>query len=434
MECLSEDTVLEFVSGQASPDRIAEVDIHLAECAGCRGVVADVAQDLSNPMRFGRYEVTRTVGLGGMGVVYEAHDPHLHRRVALKVMRADLSIGDEAQARALREARAMAQVSHPNVVAVYDVGVVDRQIFIAMEYVDGETLKSFMRTKPPWRQVFERLLQAGEGLVAAHDVGLVHRDFKPENVLLGKDGRVRVTDFGLARLASSRDPEAPSVSGRTRDVLTTLTRTNLFVGTPAYMSPEQFAGKPSDPRSDQFAFCVVLYETLYGRRPFRGADLQELAANAISETVEIPRLKADEPAAMREALLKGLDRDPAKRHATMHALLAALRASDRPSARRSKWIYAGVAGAVLVPLVALAALASSKTRATPTETSSSAPSVIVAMSSAPSATNDPVASVAPPTTSWTTQATKPVVHARPTHPRAQPSVYSPLKPFEESKP
>jgi serine/threonine protein kinase len=438
MACLSEDAVLEFVEGRSAPAVVAEVDVHLASCSACRSVVADVADGLSRPMQLGRYEVVGTLGVGGMGVVYEAHDPHLHRRVALKVMRADHKMSDDAQARALREARAMAQVSHPNVVTVHDVGVVEGQIFIAMEYVDGSTLRAFMRTQPPWRLVLEHLLQAGEGLAAAHDAGLVHRDFKPDNVLLGKDGRVRVTDFGLARLASAPDEDTPRAPRHGGDVLTTLTRTNLFVGTPAYMAPEQFAGKAADPRSDQFAFSVVLYEAIYGKRPLKGANLAELTANALTAHVTAAP-KRDEPAALRAALSKGLERDPGKRHASMRELLAALRASNASRSRRPRWIYAAIGATLLVPAGLLAAHTLSA-KAPPAARSDPAPAEPTASAPATTTTQIAIASTTPSivATPNVQAATKSSASARPrsstivrVHPSA--TAHSPLKPFDEDK-
>ena len=435
MACLSEDAVLEFVEGRSAPAAVAEVDAHLASCASCRSVVADVAEGLSRPMRLGRYEVVRTLGVGGMGVVYEAHDPHLHRRVALKVMRADHTRSDDAQARALREARAMAQVSHPNVVTVHDVGVVENQIFIAMEYVDGSTLRAFMKTEPHWQRVFEQLLQAGDGLAAAHDAGLVHRDFKPDNVLLGKDGRVRVTDFGLARLASAPDDDgAPRSRQGGEAILTTLTRTNLFVGTPAYMAPEQFAGRAADPRSDQFSFCVVLYQAIYGTRPFKGSSLRELTESALAAPISMPARK-DEPEALRTALLRGLEREPANRHETMRDLLAALRASvgARP-ARRPRWVYGALGAGLLLPMIVFAS--STLWPQTPPlhppdpSVSTSAPAKMVLPDPQPSLEMQPKATpsaTAPPAQS----AQRPTSHPHVARPHPSGTAHSALKPFDE---
>jgi serine/threonine protein kinase len=224
--------------------------------------------------KVGRFVVLGDLGAGGMGHVVRAFDPQLGREVALKRLHAD---GPEASARAIREAQAVASLSHPNVIAVYDFGEHDDAIFIALELVEGKTLREWMSDGPyPWAIVLDRLEAAGRGLAAAHRVGLVHRDFKPSNVLVGDDGRVRVTDFGLARfIAAPSDAMVGDASDSLSSGDVCLTRSGVVLGTPAYMAPEQHAGA-SDPSSDQYAFCVVLFEALYGERPFRGATQREL--------------------------------------------------------------------------------------------------------------------------------------------------------------
>ncbi|MBL8743732.1 MAG: serine/threonine protein kinase, partial [Myxococcales bacterium] len=226
----------------------------------------------------GRYRVIGRLGEGGMGAVLAAHDPELDRTVALKILHE--SAGDERgelRDRLAREARAMAKLAHPNVVAVYDVGAdpASGQLFVTMELVDGTTLRDWLRTPRSSRAILDVFMAAGTGLAAAHAAGLVHRDFKPENVLVGRDGRVRVGDFGLARpprgAAASDAPLSP-----------TLTRTGAIIGTPAYMAPEQFLGEAADARSDQFAFAVALFEALRGERPFAGASLRELSENVVA--------------------------------------------------------------------------------------------------------------------------------------------------------
>jgi len=461
MDCLSENAVLELVEGRTAPAVADEVHAHLASCTSCRKVVAEVAASLesagsddaatmtmSNPVaierpdrqpvgappeRLGRYEVVKVLGMGGMGVVYEAHDPHLGRRVALKVMRADHTLTDEAQARLLREARAMAQIAHPNVVTVHDVGVVGGQIFVAMEYVDGVTLKHVMRERRPWREVVPLFLQAGEGLAAAHAVGLVHRDFKPDNVLVGKDGRVRVTDFGLARLggpASEVSPHSPAV-----DLLTTVTRTDLFVGTPAYMSPEQFRGSASDARSDQFSFCVAVYEAVYGERPFAGKGLSGLAASVIVGQVRRPVDGVKVPKAFREALLRGLATDPEKRYSSMPAVLVALRQSVEPP-RASRWGFVFALAMVAVGAVGIGVW--SRTMSRPVAGGAVVmPGTAAAMESAPiagPATLDTVIEIAPaaptapaPSSAHPSRAPRSKIAA--STPTKTPR--SPLKPFDE---
>ncbi|HZN95396.1 MAG TPA: serine/threonine-protein kinase, partial [Myxococcales bacterium] len=209
----------------------------------------------------GRYLILRRLGEGGMGVVYAAFDPELDRKIALKVLRpARRAVaGSVAQARLLREAQAMARISHPNVVAVHDVGAHGDEVFVAMELVEGGTLTDWVEEKPrKLDELLRTFMEAGRGLAAAHSAGLVHRDFKPENVLVGKDGRVRVTDFGLARV----DEEGPLGAGkRTPSTLSSpaLTQEGAIVGTPLFMSPEQAQGRIPDIRSDQYGFCASLY-------------------------------------------------------------------------------------------------------------------------------------------------------------------------------
>ena len=234
----------------------------------------------------GRYLVLERLGQGGMGVLYTAHDPQLQRVVAIKVLRsrADKDASQTAgQARLLREAQAMAQLSHPNVVPVYDSGPYGSGIFIAMELVRGSTLDHWVKLKPrSWREVLAVFVMAGRGLEAAHAAGLVHRDFKPANVLVGEDGRPRVTDFGLARATraltlpeTTETPEAVMRSGPiTLDE--PLTLAGSMMGSPGYMAPEQYVGAATTNATDQFAFCVSLYEALYGVRPFVAKTLPEL--------------------------------------------------------------------------------------------------------------------------------------------------------------
>ncbi|HET6583005.1 MAG TPA: serine/threonine-protein kinase, partial [Nannocystaceae bacterium] len=228
---------------------------------------------LARGTTLGRYVVLERIGSGGMGVVYAAYDPQLDRKVALKLLHArEERDGDSGgRARVLREAQAMARLSHPNVVAVHDVGVVDDTLFVAMEFVEGVTLGHFIAAgSRRWNEVLDVFEPAGRGLAAAHAAGLVHRDFKPDNVMIGNDGRVRVMDFGLARAAAEITTESSEGSGGSIVELSgvdRLTRTGALVGTPAYMAPELLAGGNADARSDQFAFCVALHRALYGTAP-----------------------------------------------------------------------------------------------------------------------------------------------------------------------
>jgi eukaryotic-like serine/threonine-protein kinase len=330
-----------------------------------------VSPSLERGAQVGRFLVLGLVGRGGMGEVYAAHDPELDRRVAIKLLRGGSGVSEgptDARTRLLREAQAIAKVSHPNVVVVYDVGTIDDRVFIAMEFVDGYTLGYWMQAKRrSLAEILEVFGAAARGLAAAHQKELVHRDFKPDNVMVGADGQVRVMDFGLVRFAIDRDklpeqgtsspqaalaalddpsvdPDATSVLGQSRktwqrtaghDVLAgNLTSAGAIIGTPAYMSPEQFQGLPTDARTDQFSFCVALYEALYGQRPFLGPSLPELAANVVGGKVRPEPSDVRVPAPIRRALLRGLSADPAARFPSMEVLLAELRYEPAVSGAR----------------------------------------------------------------------------------------------------
>jgi tetratricopeptide (TPR) repeat protein/predicted Ser/Thr protein kinase len=290
------------------------------------------------PERIGRFELVRTLGAGGMGVVYLAVDAELDRKVAIKVL-ADRRIGEDDRLRMHREAQALARISHPNVVQVYEVGHHDGRLFVAMEYLDGSTLRPWLAEARPWQSTIDVLIQAGRGLAAAHAAGLIHRDFKPENVMLANDGRPRVLDFGLARLDAAHvdavsdggsearvgatgDHESRA-SSSSRALHVDVTRTGATVGTPAYMAPEQFLGHALDARTDQFSFCVVLFEALYGRRPFGGRTRMQIAAAVTRGVVEVPA-GARVPAWLRKIVLRGLSVEPRDRFADLDALVAAL--------------------------------------------------------------------------------------------------------------
>ena len=271
-----------------------------------------------------------------MGVVYRADDAELGRQVALKLLhRPDDALTD----RLVREARSMAQVNHPNVVAVYDVGVADGTTYIAMELVDGRrACARGSSSRTPCAEIVEAYIAAGRGLAAAHAAGIVHRDFKPDNCLVGADGRIRVTDFGLARgPAERRAPDAATID----DV--ELTASGSVLGTPAYMAPEQFTGGNVDPRTDQFNFCVALYEALYGARPFAGKTFDELGDNVCDGKVRPPPAGSRVSGALRAIVLRGLAVRPGDRFPTMDHLLARARprsraavAADRDRRRRGR--------------------------------------------------------------------------------------------------
>ena len=271
--------------------------------------------------RVGRFVVERELGAGAMGVVLLAHDPDLGRPVAIKLLRSD---GDDARARLRREAQAVAKLQHPNVIAVHEVGTHGDQVYVVMEFVDGGTLRDWVKAQPrAWEEILAVYRQAGQGLIAAHQAGLVHRDFKPDNVLIGRDGRVRVTDFGIVGVSGgAAETTLPDASTPPGDVSGRLTETGAIVGTPAYMPPEQY-GARVDARSDQFAFCVSLYEALFGQRPHE-AD----TVGAMLHAVQSGKVRAvpntDVHAPVVAAVLQGLRPDPAQRHPSMQALLQRL--------------------------------------------------------------------------------------------------------------
>ena len=305
-----------------------------------------------------RYRIVARLGAGGMGVVYRAHDAQLDREVALKLLRVGED-GTEGRTRMLREAKAAAKIRHPNVVTVYDAGEVFGRVFIAMELIDGVTLKAHFRgRKRGWREVLEIMLGAGEGLAAAHAVGLVHRDFKPDNVLVEAGGRVAVLDFGLARPAADVEAATLRAPGPypadAPPVQRTLTQTGMLVGTPAYMAPEQHLARGVDARTDQFAYCVTFYECLFGERPFAGDTQAELTLNVVEGRLLSPKDRGDAPPEVFAALQRGLAVAPADRYPTLAGLLAQLRAIARKHERRDRRPLLVAAG-LLVPLVAAAA-------------------------------------------------------------------------------
>ncbi len=297
----------------------------------------------------GRYVVLDKIGAGGMGIVYAAYDPELDRKIALKLLRPGASGRAEiARARLLREAQALARLNHPGVIAVHDVGTFEEQVFIAMEFVDGVDAAQWVASaRKSWREVLPIWRQAGEGIAAAHAAGVVHRDLKPENVLIGNDGRVRVLDFGLARTEVSDPTSDPAMdrssdgegserpSSRMAESTTRLTQAGAVMGTPAYMAPEQHTGGPIDARTDQFSFCVALYEALYGERPFAGERAPEIAFNVVRGRVREPSREGPTvPAWLRKVIVRGLATAPDERWPDMRALLAALAAD--PAARQQR--------------------------------------------------------------------------------------------------
>jgi serine/threonine protein kinase len=303
----------------------------------------------------GRYMILSVLGSGGMGVVYAAYDPELERKVALKLLRPS-AVAAEC-ARLLREARTLARVAHPNVVSVFDVGTHGDEVFVAMEFVEGVTLGRWLSQRArSTRAVLEVFIAAARGLAAAHRADVIHRDFKPDNVMVDGDGRVRVLDFGLARAGPGlelQEADETLVSGSTAalkaDSLTPpLTRTGALQGTPAYMAPEQWRRAAVTASSDQFAFCVALWEGLFGQRPFRGATMSALARAVTAGKPEVPTGSGRRIAPyLRRVLERGLATAPERRFATMDELLAAL--ARGPAQQRLRLLGLGLGLAALVP-------------------------------------------------------------------------------------
>jgi formylglycine-generating enzyme required for sulfatase activity/tRNA A-37 threonylcarbamoyl transferase component Bud32 len=310
----------------------------------------------------GRYIVVERLGAGAMGVVYAAYDPKLDRKVALKLLRPVKAGGDEARrtARLEREAQAVAKLSHPNVVGIFDVLVYEGRVVLAMEYLGGGTMRSWMDAKKrPWREIVAMFTEVGKGLAAAHAAGQIHRDFKPDNVLLDAKGVPKVADFGLARVRSTtgaraavdaEEHSAHAVAQELESSPADLTRTGAITGTPAYMAPEQFLGRAVDARTDEFAFCVALWEAICGERPFAGTTIIALADAVTREKIKPPPKDGDLPAWIRRCLTRGLRADPAQRFPDFDELLAAL--SHDPVVRLRRIVGIGAAllavGAVLI--------------------------------------------------------------------------------------
>jgi tetratricopeptide (TPR) repeat protein len=371
--CPREEDIAAFVRGRLPPHRRRALEAHVVRCSACRRLLSALAHaegadshpavdtvsptlqvesrggetELTPGARVGRYAVLDWLGSGGMGVVYSAYDPELNRKVALKVLRNEGGAADRLPIHdvLLREAQAMAQLAHPNVVAVFDVGSVDDRVFIAMELVEGLTLAKWLAAERRTHgEIIATFMAAGSGLAAAHAAGLIHRDFKPDNVLIGHDGRVRVTDFGLARPVLCASVETAQRSAEPGHG-TSAPQTGL-AGTLAYMAPEQYLRRTADARADQFSFAVALYEALYGERPFAPLEFATPHA-APSQAVAPPR--SGVPAAMRQALVRALSPDPERRFPTMVELLAAL----APRPRRGRAL-AVAAIAVVITAVASA--------------------------------------------------------------------------------
>ncbi|HYV44589.1 MAG TPA: serine/threonine-protein kinase [Myxococcaceae bacterium] len=419
MACLTENQLLDHAAGKLGPAEARAADEHLDGCVTCRAVLAALVDsegedeadsgrsgpgdstagerssggsgddddapaeawegtllvsgspedDLPRGTAFDRYVLLKKVGAGGMGVVYAAYDPRLDRTIAVKLLRSDVAatMTEEARARMLREAQAMARLSHPNVVAVHDAGTHEGRLYLAIEYLDEGTLADWLARRPrPWRDVLEVFVQAGRGLAAAHAHGLVHRDFKPQNVLVGRDGRVRITDFGLVR--PSGPPVRPDELTRPFLALPVgerpadrLTRIGALIGTPRYMAPEQLAGEEVDARADQFSFCAALYEAVYGTMPFQPAGPASLRGAIAEGRFNRPAPGRRVPEWLRRVLVRGLGATPGSRFSSMDALLDAFSGGRERALRREA--AAVVASVIVVTVVGASAVLVHRTRA-----------------------------------------------------------------------
>jgi len=362
VRCLDANEVVRFLDGEEPG---AAYEDHIDRCADCRALVTELGRaiDVAEPAhgshdepwevssgaevvdrgsQVDRYVVLDAIGAGAMGVVYRAYDPDLDRDVALKLVRVlgDHAHRDRSRARLLREAQTMARLAHPNVVAVYDASIYGAHVFVAMELVEGVDLEAHLKARPrSWRAIAALFAEAGRGLAAAHAAGVVHRDFKPSNVLVGDDRRVRVTDFGLAVSSGAAEAADGLATGSSR-----ITEAGTVIGTPAYMSPEVRAGAPADERSDQYSFAVALCEAVTGDR----------------------EASAKLPAPLRALVRRALAPAPAARYPSMAAVVAALERALVPRTRRGLPVAAaGLAG--------IAALTGYLVATRPTDTPSCAP-------------------------------------------------------------
>ncbi len=359
MSCPAPDRILDYVARQLDGESREAVDAHVDGCAACRLLLGELAHTdldalgiapVADPARIGRYEIEARIGEGGMGTVFAAHDPQLDRKVAVKLVHPELA--QRGVERLLREGRALARLSHAHVVAVYDAGTDGDQVYVAMELIEGETLAAWLRARPrTWREIAEKFAGAGRGLAAAHRAGIVHRDVKPENVMIDRAGRAKVTDFGLAGLAGraermdaggaaavldargARASRAGDAGGAPVSRESRLTHPGTVLGTPKFMSPEQWAGEDVGPATDQYSLCAALASALFEDTPARA----------------VPRW-------LRRAIERGKADEPAQRFASSDALVDAIDPARR--AARTRRIAGALAGVAVVGAAVIGVLAS----------------------------------------------------------------------------
>ncbi|MGE0547684.1 MAG: protein kinase [Kofleriaceae bacterium] len=351
MSCPPEALICDFAARALPADVEAQVDAHIADCQDCRNLVFALASAggehgasaAASNQHIARFEVLEVLGQGAMGIVYRARDPALDRQVAIKIRRDRAKLSADGDDRLRREAQALARLAHPNVVSVFETGLHDGMPYVVMEYIDGVTLDVWSRTPRAPQAVLAMMFEAGRGLAAAHTVGVIHRDFKPRNVFVSASAMAKVGDFGLARLDSRLVPDR---SVDDTELALTLSAAGAVIGTPAYMAPEQLHGDPATEASDQFSFCVTLFEVMFGQRPFVGSTVTELMA-AMRSPLRLPATPRI-PLRVRRVLERGLSVDPARRFRSMTALLDAM----TPPSTVVRWIAGGAAvgaiGAVLI--------------------------------------------------------------------------------------
>jgi serine/threonine protein kinase len=320
--------------------------------------------------QLGAFRIGEVIGRGGMGIVYSAVDERLGRKVALKVLPASLSADPERRARLLREARAASAVTHPNIATVFEVCEADGCVFIAMELVDGETLRQLVQREAlPFEEATRIVREIADALGKAHATGIVHRDLKPDNVMLSRDGHIKILDFGLAKPIGSRGPRIESASIFS-------TAEGRILGTPSYMSPEQAKGRRTDARSDLFSLGVVFYELLSGRRPFVGNSAMEILIAIDRDTPE--RLEGI-PKAVEQVVFRCLAKAPSERFTSAEELTDALdRALTRPASttwsRRTLLTVATLVVVAIVVGVWLFGQHPAEAEAEPSRAAASAPS------------------------------------------------------------
>ena len=375
---LDENQIGTLLEGRLDPQQRTAIESHLVECDDCRELVAASALALSTaPVAraskkteatretgtpFGRYLILQTIGTGAMGIVYTAYDPSLDRKVAIKILHNEARItSSEGPSDLFAEAKAMAKLSDPHVVTVFEVGKVDEQVFLAMEYISGTTLTKWLADEKNQNDTEKKirvLLDAARGLSAAHKAGIIHRDFKPDNILVDHNDRAHVTDFGLARSSLVPIDNTESISSQD------LQQTRALVGTPAYMAPEQMRAEKIDHRADQYSFCVTAYEALLGESPFELGTLAQLEKARSLGQFRTPLRPNNISTRIVEALKKGMHPEPAKRHQSLDELIAIM--GQQPRQRMLGVVTAAMLGLAMIAVLGMQYYSKAPTPTCPT--------------------------------------------------------------------